>query len=91
MTRVVFEDNVKTLMRSGLADMECRLTVQTLRRYAIGAALQEQSNKGASASAGIVGTGEEGFEFGLQTFVDGLKVRLTDRARLAKSVKRARS
>jgi TetR/AcrR family tetracycline transcriptional repressor len=89
-TRVVFEDNVKTLMRSGLADMECRLTMQTLRRYAIGAALQEQSNKGASASAGIVGTGEEGFEFGLQTFIEGLKARLADRARMAKSVKRAR-
>jgi TetR/AcrR family tetracycline transcriptional repressor len=90
-TRIVFEDNVKTLMRSGLADMECRLTMQTLRRYAIGAALQEQSNRGASASAGIVGTGEEGFEFGLQTFIEGLKVRLADRARMAKSVKRARS
>lgn len=90
-TRVVFEDNVKTLMRSGLADMECRLTMQTLRRYAIGAALQEQSNKGASASAGIVGTGEEGFEFGLQTFIEGLRARLADRARLAKSVRRARS
>jgi TetR/AcrR family transcriptional regulator, tetracycline repressor protein len=90
-TRIVFEDNVKTLMRSGLADMECRLTMQTLRRYAIGAALQEQSNKGASASAGIVGTGEEGFEFGLQTFIEGLKTRLADRARMAKSVKRVRS
>ena len=89
--KIVFEENVKTLMRSGLADMECRLSMQTLRRYAIGAALQEQSNKGASASAGIVGTGEEGFEFGLQTFIDGLKVRLADRARMAKSVKRARS
>jgi TetR/AcrR family transcriptional regulator, tetracycline repressor protein len=88
--RIVFEDNVKTLMRSGLADMECRLSMQTLRRYAIGAALQEQSNKGASASAGVVGTGEEGFEFGLQTFIEGLKVRISERARLAKTVKRAR-
>jgi TetR/AcrR family tetracycline transcriptional repressor len=90
VSRIQFEENVKTLMRSGLADMECRLTMQTLRRYAIGAALQEQSNKGASASAGIVGTGEEGFEFGLQTFIDGLKARLDDHAKLAKSVKRAR-
>jgi len=83
-TRVAFEDNVKTLMRSGLPDMECRLTMQALRRYAIGAALQEQSNKGAAAAVGIVSTGEEGFEFGLETFLDGLK------ARLAKSVRRAR-
>jgi TetR/AcrR family tetracycline transcriptional repressor len=88
--RAVFEENVKTLMRSGLADMECRLSMQTFRRYAIGAALQEQSNRGAAAAAGIVGTGEEGFEFGLQTFIDGLKARIADRAKVAKSVKRAR-
>jgi TetR/AcrR family transcriptional regulator, tetracycline repressor protein len=88
--RISFEDNVKTLMRSGLADMECRLTMQALRRYAIGAALQEQSNKGAAAAAGIVGTGEEGFEFGLQTFIDGLKSRLAEQARLAGAVKRPR-
>lgn len=85
-----FEDNVKTLMRSGLADMESRLAMQTLRRYAIGAALQEQSNKGASAAVGIVGTGEEGFEFGLQAFVDGLKLRVAERGKVAKSVKRPR-
>lgn len=88
MTRVVFEDNVKTLMRSGLADMECRLTMQTLRRYAIGAALQEQSNKGAAASAGIVGTGEEGFEFGLQTFIEGLKARIAERAKVVRTIKK---
>lgn len=88
--KIPFEENVKAAMRSGLADMEARLTMQTLRRYAIGAAMQEQSNKGASAAAGIVGTGDEGFEFGLQTFIDGLKVRIAERARLAKSVKRAR-
>jgi TetR/AcrR family tetracycline transcriptional repressor len=89
--RVSFEDNVKTLMRSGLADMECRLTMQTLRRYAIGAALQEQSNKGGAAAVGIVGTGEEGFEFGLQTFVDGLKTRLRHRASVAKGIGRGKA
>jgi hypothetical protein len=52
--------------------------------------LQEQSNKGAAAAAGIVGTGEEGFEFGLQTFIDGLKSRLAEQARLAGAVKRSR-
>jgi TetR/AcrR family tetracycline transcriptional repressor len=86
--RLSFEENVKTLMRSGLADMECRLTMQTLRRYAIGAALQEQSNKGGAAAVGIVGTGEEGFEFGLQTIIDGLKARLTERAKVERAVKR---
>lgn len=90
-TRIPFEDNVKTLMRSGLADMECRLSMQALRRYAIGAALQEQSNKGAAAAIGIVGTGEEGFEFGLQTFVDGLKARLAEQVRTAGTVKRGRT
>ena len=88
---VSFEDNVKTLMRSGLADMECRLTMQTLRRYAIGAALQEQSNKGGGAAAGIVGTGEEGFEFGLQTFIEGLEARLRERAKVAKAIKRSKA
>jgi TetR/AcrR family transcriptional regulator, tetracycline repressor protein len=89
--KISFEDNVKTVMRSGLADMEARLTMQTLRRYAIGAALQEQSNKGLSASIGIVGTGDEGFEFGLQIFIDGLKARLADQVKVAKTIKRARS
>ena len=89
--KIAFEDNVKTLMRSGLADMEARLTMQTLRRYAIGAAMQEQSNKGLAAAIGIVGTGEEGFEYGLQVFIDGLKGRLAERAKVAKTVKRARS
>jgi TetR/AcrR family tetracycline transcriptional repressor len=86
--RVSFEDNVKTIMRSGLADMEARLTMQTLRRYAIGAALQEQSNKGAAAAIGIVGTGEEGFEYGLQVFIDGLRSRLAERAKVARSMKK---
>ena len=78
-------------MRSGLADMEARLTMQTLRRYAIGAALQEQSNKGGSAAVGIVGTGEEGFEFGLQIFIDGLKARLAERAKVARTLKRTKA
>lgn len=87
--RARFEDNVKTLVRSGLADMEARLAMQTLRRFAIGTALQEQSNTGASAAIGIVGTGDEGFEFGLQSFIDGLKARVDERAKVARSVKRA--
>lgn len=89
--RAQFEENVKTVMRTGLADMEARLTMQTLRRFAIGAALQEQSNTGSSAAAGVVGAGVEGFEFGLQTFLDGLRVRVAQKAKLARAVKRTRT
>jgi TetR/AcrR family tetracycline transcriptional repressor len=89
--KISFEDNVKTLMRSGLTDMESRLTMQTLRRYAIGAALQEQSTPGAAASGGIVLAGEEGFEFGLQTFLDGLKTRIAEREKISRSIRRSRS
>ena len=89
--RITFEDYVKTAMRSGLADMEARLTMQTLRRFAVGSALQEQSNKGGAASVGIVGTGDEGFEFGLQVFIDGLRARLAERAKVAKTIKKKAS
>jgi TetR/AcrR family tetracycline transcriptional repressor len=83
---ISFEDNVKTLMRSGLTDTESRLTMQTLRRYAIGAALQEQSTPGAAA-AGIVMAGEEGFEFGLQTFLDGLRARIAEHEKVGRSIR----
>ncbi len=87
--KVPFENNVKTLMRSGLTDIEARLTMQTLRRYAIGAALQEQATSEATrAAGGVVLGGEEGFEFGLETFIEGLKVRLTERARVAAAVRK---
>lgn len=89
VNNIHFEDNVKALMTSGLTDMECRLTMQTLRRFAIGAALQEQST--ANAASSVVLSGEEGFEFGLQTFVDGLKSRLAERARIAKTLRKPRA
>jgi hypothetical protein len=73
-------------MRSGLTDTESRLTMQTLRRYAIGAALQEQSTPGAAA-AGIVMAGEEGFEFGLQTFLDGLRARIAEHEKVGRSIR----
>ncbi|MBI1360638.1 MAG: TetR family transcriptional regulator [Alphaproteobacteria bacterium] len=83
-----FEDNVKTAMRSGLTDMEARLTMQTLRRFAIGSALQEQATP---AATGIVVAGKEGFEFGLQTFLDGLRARLAERQKVARSLNRPRA
>lgn len=70
-----FADNVKTLARSGLSELECKLAMQTMRRFAIGSALQEQATPNAPAD-NIVLTGEEGFEFGLQAILDGLKARL---------------
>lgn len=74
-TRVQFEDNVKTAVRAGFTDQEARLTMQALRRYAIGAALQEQATPDAPPGM-IELVGEKGFEFGLQTFLAGLKVKL---------------
>ena len=68
------EDNVKAFAGSGLSDGEARMAIQTLQRFAIGAAMQEQSDTGASA-------GDEGFEFGLKTFIDGLRVRINERKR----------
>ena len=68
------EDNVKAFAGSGLGDDEARMAMQTLQRFAIGAAMQEQSDTGTSA-------GDEGFEFGLKTFIDGLRVRISERKR----------
>lgn len=73
-SRIPFEVNVKALMRSGLSARDCALTFQTLRRYAIGSALQEQSTPNASPDNDAL-VGEKGFEFGLQTFIAGLKLR----------------
>jgi len=67
------EDNVKALTGSSLDDSEARMAMQTLQRFAIGAAMQEQSNTAAA--------GDEGFEFGLKTFIDGLNVRINERKR----------
>lgn len=68
------EDNVKALAGSGLDADEVRLAMQMLQRFAIGAAMQEQSDTAASA-------GDEGFEFGLRTFIEGLRARINDRKR----------
>lgn len=87
-TNAAFEGNVKALMRSGLADMKARFSLRSLRRYAIGAAMQERPNKRLVASQGVVASGEEDFEFGLQIFLDGLESRLEERARIARTVKK---
>lgn len=71
-SKAPLEDNVKALAGSGLSEPEARMAMQTLQRFAIGAAMQEQSNTATSA-------GDEGFAFGLKTFIDGLRVRIGER------------
>lgn len=68
------EDNVKALTSSGLSESEARMAIQTLQRFAIGAAMQEQSDTAGPA-------GDEGFAFGLKTLIDGLRVRISERKR----------
>lgn len=70
-----FSDYVKTLQRSGLSEIESMLALQTMRRFAVGSALQEQATIDAPAGD-IVLSGDEGFEFGLQAILDGLRARL---------------
>ena len=71
------DDNRKALMRLGLTEMEARLAMQTIRRFAIGAAIQEQSSPPVPGTC----TAVEGFEFGLKTFIDGLKVLIASRGK----------
>lgn len=78
-TRLPFEQNVKALMRSGLSARESILVFQTLRRFAIGSALQEQATPGASPDEETL-VGEKGFEFGLQTFLEGVRARVAAKA-----------
>ena len=70
-----FSEYVKTLQRSGLSEIECMLALQTMRRFAVGSALQEQATTDAPVGD-IVLSGDEGFEFGLQAILDGLRARL---------------
>lgn len=70
-----FQDNVKTLMRSGLSELDSKLGLQTMRRFAIGSALQEQATTDAPPGD-IVLRGKEGFEFGLNAIIDGLRARI---------------
>ena len=66
--------NVEMLKELGFSQDEAAYIIVTLRRYAIGCALQEQ----ADIAAGKVPTegGEEAFEFGLKLIVDSLQQRV---------------
>lgn len=81
-TRLPFEANVKALMTSGLPAKECVLVMQTLRRFAVGSALQEQATSDAPADADVL-VGDKGFEFGLQLVLSGVRQRIADRRNAA--------
>ena len=78
-TRLPFELNVKALATSGLPARDCVLAMQTLRRFAIGSALQEQATPDAPPDAHML-VGEKGFEFGLQLVLSGVRQRIADRS-----------
>ena len=59
----------QTLMRSGLQEDDARLTLRCLGRFAISWVLYEQQGRADPRS-------QEGFEFGLRTFIQGLEADL---------------
>ncbi len=63
---------VKTLMRSGLDARDSRLALRCLGRFAISWVLYEQTSQTTPDAKS-----EEGFEFGLSTFIKGLEARLS--------------
>ena len=65
--------------RSGLPDKDCSLTLLSLGRFAISWALYENA-----AGERVSDTDwEAGFEFGLQTFLKGLRVRIAENSAAA--------
>ena len=65
---------VQSLLRSGLSENEAQLAMLALGRFALGWVLYEQT----AAPRATVHGGDDGFEFGLQTFLSGLKQRLAE-------------
>jgi TetR/AcrR family tetracycline transcriptional repressor len=89
--RAGLEANVKIIMRTGLSDMEARMALQTIRRYAIGAVMQEQSAPDGARNAGITVTTAESFEFGLQAILVGLHMRAGDRIEAKPPARKSRA
>lgn len=71
-------DDVRGAMSCGLSEKEGALAVEILRRFAIGAATQEQSSH-RNARAGSSSNADESFEFGLNTLIRGLRARIAER------------
>lgn len=72
---------VRTLRRTGLAEAEARRTLMGLGRFAIGWAAQEMRTGR--------GRDNEGFEFGLQMFIAGLRQLIAGKARARVPLSRA--
>lgn len=71
--------NVSILQEYGFSELDAHSALQTLRRFAIGSALQEQDNLGsATTSPGLAG--EALFEFGLGLIIDSLRRHAAGRA-----------
>lgn len=66
------EQMVKSLRRSGLSEKDAQLAMLTLGRFALGWVLYEQ----IAAPRPTLHGGDAGFEFGLQTFLSGLKQKI---------------
>lgn len=66
-----YEQMARTLERSGLSEEDARLTLLALGRYAMGWVLFEQA-----AERRTIAGGDDGFEFGLQTFLAGVRARV---------------
>ena len=63
------EKMIKSLRRSGLSEKDAQMAMLTLGRFALGWVLYEQT----AAPRQTLHGGDEGFEFGLQVFLAGLK------------------
>ena len=64
--------HVAILTDCGLSETDALFALQTLRRFAIGSALQEQANL-AAGNTGRAAVGDEVFEFGLTQITQGLR------------------
>lgn len=64
--------NTAVLQEKGFTELEAQYALQTLRRFALGSALQEQQNLGLAVDTpGLAG--EDVFEFGLRLVIDSLR------------------
>jgi TetR/AcrR family tetracycline transcriptional repressor len=68
-----WETNVECLQRSGMSAKEAAMTLSCLARFAVGWALYEQAAANGEQRAKPM---QAGFDFGLSTFIAGLKARL---------------
>lgn len=75
-TQAKIARNVSILVSHGLAEADARAAFQTLRRFAVGSALQEQANAGRPSMVDGL-EGDALFEFGLKLMTDSLRRKTT--------------